>query len=191
MTMAHKIALGLLSVMLVTSLNTCTLLQERKQDWVCNYILGYRGKNPDITPELAIKLSALIVKYSEKYNLPYKTVSRLCGRESEFKRYAFNPNTEARGYGQILDRYWRYALYYIDDGKLGRYLKKHNYTSIERLKRYYYRDGYGMEIMCFAINACRKHKGGDLEAGIYMYGGGHSKGACQDHMAEYIDFIFE
>jgi hypothetical protein len=181
-----------LILLLTLSLTTCINSKENRLTWINNYITTFCQEREleHMTPELSIKLAYLIDKYTEKYDIPYKPTTKLCGRESNFKRFAYNSVTKARGYGQIIDFHWRYALYHIDDGKLGRYINRHNLKGIDRLKRYYYRDGYAIELMCFALSACRKHRKGDFKKGVYMYGGGNSKGACQEHMNDYMEFIF-
>ena len=168
-------------------LTTCTIKPNSlcTQQGILDYILSYGNS----TVDTALRVTHLIIKHSDQYDIPRDDVTRLSGTESEFKRYAFNSGSGARGYGQIIDKHWRYGLYDIDNKKLGKYLKKHNITNIDRLKRYYYRNGYAIELMCFAISACRKHKRGDLWKGIYMYGGGYAEGADQEHMTNYMRVV--
>ena len=156
---------------------------------ITNKILSVIGRYSHTESHTGLRIAECVKVYSEQYKLPYMVVSRLIETESRFKQFAYNSGSEARGLGQIVDYHWRYSMWHIDDGKLGKYLNENNYTNIERLKRYYYRIGYATEMTCFALDACRKIAKGDLAEGLYIYGGGRSRGACQNHMEDYTNYI--
>lgn len=165
-------------------LNTCTFKQLFD-------IEGYiKGIVEEYRPESSSRIAHCIMKYSSKYNLEPLLITSLARKESQFKHNAYNSTTEARGLGQIIDKYWRYALWHIDNGRLGKHINKKGYTNITQIKRYYYRIGYGTELMCYAARSCIDIADGDVRKGMWIYGGGRGSGSCQTHMSNYLEDIF-
>ena len=66
----------LITLILLACLNTCSYKVINKYDWTYNYIMSYKKVNKNIDQHLAIKLSDLIIKYTDKYELPYKETTK-------------------------------------------------------------------------------------------------------------------
>jgi hypothetical protein len=134
------------------------------------------------------RLCDAILFYGWKYQLPLYLWAKQIHVESRFNRHAVS-SANCRGLTQI-GRYWMYVFYRVDNGRLGRYLKRKGRTD---LTRYYHRVGYNLDaggyIMRKLINKHGCHK-------IALLRYGYKTSAFKKHRknpdkAEYIRMIYE
>ena len=83
-----------------------------------------------------------ILRYGWKYQLPLDLWAKQIEVESDFNRFAYS-SARCRGLSQISDRHWRHMLYRIDNGRLGRHIKRRGITNPTK---YYYRIGYSLDM---------------------------------------------
>jgi hypothetical protein len=125
----------------------------------------------------------LIDKFSKKYEVDTKIMTRLIRKESNFKRTAFNKNSKCRGLGQHSHRHWSHLLYYVDGGELGEHINK---KGINNTTKYWYRISYSIEATAMTLKELCKN---GYSNGLYIYGGHRIKNACPTNAQKYIDFI--
>ena len=126
--------------------------------WIEQQMIEQSVTTPAATNNIDRKIFC-IIKYCNQYSAPIKHITRLIRIESSFKRTAYNKSSSARGLGQHLSYYWKPLLYKVDDGNLGRHIKK-NYIS--NTAKYWFRISYSVEATVMAYNACVKIKKGEF-----------------------------
>ena len=121
--------------------------------------------------EIRQRITECIVYYSAMYSLDPLFVARLFEIESSFRYNKVNTNTGCRGLGQVDPTQWAHLLYYIDNGELGRYLKKKNITNKQKLYSYFDRIGYGTQTSCKILRHYLDAYEEDLIKTMYVYSG--------------------
>jgi hypothetical protein len=143
------------------------------EDFTYTQIAYQRKYNDCISPG---HFYQYVDEYGDKYT-PTKYISkdrfkriivRLARCESRFKRFAFNSSTKARGLFQHIGRFWNQDLLKVDNGNLGKHIKKNNITNVNR---YYFNVKYSTEMGCKSLARCIEIKKGDIVEALKFYSG--------------------
>ena len=85
--------------------------------WIINKGLSY------VNEARATRYADVIMANSEKYDLPFMALTRQVWEESRFKYWA-KSSAGAVGPMQVTPKFWSHILYIIDNGNLGKRLKR-------------------------------------------------------------------
>ncbi len=122
---------------------------EDRQRQIAQYEYIY-NKVAKYQPDHAPRITDVILYVAPKYNLPPELVAVVCEVESEFDMWAIS-SAGAMGLMQVIPEMHTNELRLVDDGKLWREIKRRGIWKVSRMKRYYQRIYYGVELGCIYL----------------------------------------
>ncbi len=169
--------LTITSLFLIFAISATVELRDTRLQSSYEYVYGSVSK---YNPKQAPRITEAVLKYSNEYGLDIKKFTDLGEWESGWNPHIISKKG-AIGLYQIVPRHHGEKISLVDNGRLGRDLRKRGVGKVHR-RKYFFRIGYNVQMGAMHLRYLLNLYRGDYVKAFVVYNHGFSHRLTKEHV---------